>query len=209
MVSSGEKKVRVIGAVLVVLILSLITVEAFRGRGKHSFIRQKPAWKHRPGDMLVAFDITAADDGSIGALKVKLDEEGFESIAKKTFDKGEGPRDYLIVKGPVDSRALLPAISEATGFKAIGLGSKKDIGFARKGKRERYVKLMVPKENMDAFVEGATAANATATVEDGYVLVVVKMGEGADGGKLRELIGSQNGIPLTSGERCASRARKR
>jgi hypothetical protein len=60
----------------------------------------------------------------------------------------------------------------------------------------RYVKLMVPKDNVTDFVEGAAAANVTTTIEDGYVLVVAQVGEGADRYKLRELIGRMKGVPL-------------
>ena len=187
---------RIAGAVVILLLLSLITVDAFRGRGRHGLIRPKPAWKHRPGDMLVAFDISSAEKVGIDALKVKLEESGFEIIAKKSFEKDDGPKDYLFIKGPMENRALLPGITEATGFKAHGLGSKKDIGFARRGPRMRYVKLLVPKENVTAFIEGAAAVNVTTTIEDGYVLVVAQVGEGADGYKIRELIGRMKGVSL-------------
>lgn len=174
MVSTGQRRVRIAGAVIVILLLSVITVNAFRGRGRRMMFPQRPAWDHKPGDLLTVLDVSSKDEAGIATLSEKLVSEGFEIIEKRGVERPTIAKNLLVVKVHAEGADKLKSITEEQGISAVRpLDFKKRIRFARPGPRMHNLTLLVPEENVTAFIEGIAAANMTAATGDGRFIPVI------------------------------------
>lgn len=174
MVSTGQRRVRIAGAVIVILLLSVITVNAFRGRGRRMMFPQRPAWDHKPGDMLTVLDVSSKDEVGIATLSEKLKSEGFEIIEKRGVERPAIAKNLLVVKVPAEGADKLKTITEEQGISTVRpLDFKRRIRFAPKGPRIHNLTMLVPNENVTDFIKGASAANITAIAGDGHFVPVI------------------------------------